>query len=266
MGAELQDRVVVVTGGGGGIGLGLIRHFASIGAKVVIAEIDQRRLDGAVEDVAKLGAECLGIRTDVLERHSIQAMVDATVARFGRVDGLVNNALVPTSVVGVPTAQVALDELTEEHLDLDFRGHVKATLWGMQAVYPHMKKAGWGRIVNVGSSAGLIGTKGFGSYGAAKEAVRSLTRTAAREWAVDGIVVNCYCPSSISHHQGKWQMDPYAAQSVEILRALLPAGDPDSIGDPELDIAPVVAFLLSDECHYLTGQTLTLSGGAFAFA
>ena len=88
-------------------------------------------------------------------------------------------------------------ELTEAALDVSLVSGVKGTLWGMQAVYPHMKRTGFGRIVNVGSSAGLVGFKGMGAYALAKEAIRSLTRTAAREWAIDGIAVNCFCPVSI---------------------------------------------------------------------
>jgi NAD(P)-dependent dehydrogenase (short-subunit alcohol dehydrogenase family) len=256
---DVADRAIIVTGGGGGIGRGLVRHLGSAGAKVVIAEINQDNLDVAVKDLEAMGAECLGVPTDIMERSSIQTMVDATVNRFGRVDGLVNNAL-------VSTGQVGLAELSEAEMDSNIRSHVKATLWGMQAVYPHMKRAGWGRIVNVGSSAGLVGFKGFGAYGAAKEAVRSLTRTAAREWAVDGIVVNCYCPVSMRHHQGQWEPDSYVGESMAVLASLLPAGQAENVGDPERDLGPTVAFLLSDACRYLTGQTLTLDGGSYAFA
>jgi NAD(P)-dependent dehydrogenase (short-subunit alcohol dehydrogenase family) len=186
-------------------------------------------------------------------------MVDATVQRFGRVDGLVNNANAHS-----PFAPIA--EVSEEAFDVNFVSGVKGTLWAMQAVYPHMKRAGWGRIVNVGSSAGLVGFKGMAAHGATKEAIRSLTRTAAREWAGDGIVVNCYCPVSMGHHMGEYQPEDYTGISMRVLGALMPSGTFETNGDPERDIAPVVAFLLSDDCRYLTGQTLTLDGGAYAFA
>src|SRR5262249_16049259 len=146
-------------------------------------------LEAAVKELEAKGVACLGVHTDVAQRSSIQAMVDATLERFGGVDGLVSNAM-------SFSAHQPLAQATEEAFAIDFNSGVKGTLWAMQAVYPHMKQAGWGRIVNVGSSAGLIGFKGLGIYGAAKEAIRSLTRTAAREWAADGIVVNCYCPVS----------------------------------------------------------------------
>jgi 2-hydroxycyclohexanecarboxyl-CoA dehydrogenase len=109
----------------------------------------------------------LGVTCDVGRRASVVAMVEKTVATFSKVDGIVNNAM------GIPPSR-ALTETTEELLDVSLNSGVKGTLWGMLAVYPHIKKAGWGGIVNVGSSAGLVGTKGFGPY-AAKEAIRALT-------------------------------------------------------------------------------------------
>jgi NAD(P)-dependent dehydrogenase (short-subunit alcohol dehydrogenase family) len=237
----------------------LVRHLGSVGAKVVVAEVNEETLATAVEELKALGADVLGVATDVMDKDSIERMVGVTVDRFGRVDGLVNNAL-------VPTRSVELAELSEQDLDKSLRCNVKGPLWAMQSVYPYMKRAGWGRIVNVGSSAGLIGFKGMGAYGAAKEAVRSLTRTAAREWAADGIVVNCYCPVATAHHSAKAARPGHLAESMAVLASLLPTGDANAVGDPEHDLGPAVAFLLSDACRYLTGQTLTLDGGAYAFA
>jgi NAD(P)-dependent dehydrogenase (short-subunit alcohol dehydrogenase family) len=256
----VKDRVIIVTGGGSGIGRGLVRHLGSAGAKVVVAEINTDTLADAVKELETKNVDCLGVETDVSKQASIQAMVDATIGRFGRVDGLVNNAF-------ASAGQVALIDVTEEQLDRNINSQVKGTLWGMQAVYPHMKQAGWGRIVNVGSNAGLIGLKGMGAYGAAKEAVRSLTRTAAREWAVDGIVVNCYCPHSMLHHPAT-EIEPgsFREMARKVTLALIPTGDPQQVGDPEHDLGPVVAFLCSDDCRYLTGQTVTLDGGISAFA
>jgi NAD(P)-dependent dehydrogenase (short-subunit alcohol dehydrogenase family) len=258
-GNGVNDRVIIVTGGGSGIGRGLVRHLGSAGARPVVAEVNQETLDDAVKELEGQGIDCLGVPTDVMNRASIEAMVEATIDRFGRVDGLVNNAY-----PGAPMAGIA--DITEELLDVNFTAMVKGTLWGMQAVHPHMKRAGWGRIVNVGSNAGLIGLKGMGAYGAAKEAVRSLTRTAAREWAVDGIVVNCYCPHSVRHHQGPIEPGSYRAMARAVSLALIPAGDPATAGDPETDLGPTVAFLCSDDCRYLTGQTVTLDGGISTFA
>jgi NAD(P)-dependent dehydrogenase (short-subunit alcohol dehydrogenase family) len=253
--SDVAGRVVVVTGGGGGIGRGLVRNLGAAGASVVIAEWNEAALGKIVAELQGNGATVLGLDCNVQEQASIQHVVDATIERFGRIDGLVNNAM-------TFSGQQPLAELTEEEFDIDYVSGVKGTLWAMQAAYPHMKRAGWGRIVNVGSSAGLVSFKGFGAYGACKEAIRSLTRTAAREWAADGIVVNCYCPVSTGH-AAAYAPGGYVDQAMTVLAALSPYG---YNGDPDHDLGPAVRFLLSDDCRYLTGQTLTLDGGAYAFA
>ena len=114
-------------------------------------------------------------------------MVAATIEEYGRVDAIVNNA--QTFRPNAPIAEVSADDV-----DVFYRSGVLGTLWAMQAVYPHMKRAGWGRIVNFASSMGIVGGAGFGAYNASKEAIRGITRTAAKEWAADGIVVNAIAP------------------------------------------------------------------------
>jgi len=251
------DRVVIVTGGGAGIGRGLARYLGRSGAQVVVAEWNPDRLADTVKELEADDITCLGVECDVGQRASIESMIDATVQHFGRVDGIVNNAMTITDFV-------PLAELSEEQLDVNLTSGLKGTLWAMQAVYPHMKQAGWGRIVNVGSAAGIVGFKGMGAYAATKEAIRALTRTAAREWAADGIVVNLYCPVSTRHYEGTDQLlTEYKREGMAVVEALNPTGYD---GDAEGDIGPVVAFLLSDACRYLTGQTLMLDGGTYAFA
>jgi NAD(P)-dependent dehydrogenase (short-subunit alcohol dehydrogenase family) len=257
------DRVIIVTGGGGAIGRGLVRHFGRSGAKVVIAEWKPDLLASAVAELEAEKIPCLGVLCDVGSRDSIYSMVEQAIAKFDRIDAIVNNAM-------TLRPQQPLIELTEQEFDVSLGSGVKGTLWAMQAVYPHMKKAGWGRIVNVGSSAGLIGFKGFGAYAAAKEAIRSLTRTAAREWAEDGIVVNLYCPVAVAvkgrpreYPDHAPAPDDYRSMAMNVLATLSPT---TRDGDPEHDLGPAVAFLCSDACRYLTGQTLTLDGGVYAFA
>jgi NAD(P)-dependent dehydrogenase (short-subunit alcohol dehydrogenase family) len=129
-----------------------------------------------------------------------------------------------------------------------------------------MRAQGWGRIVNVASANGLRGAAGFGPYNASKEAIRALTRTAAREWARHGIVVNCFCPASAAHRMPPADDaapdDPRRA-AYAAMYADHPMGRD---GDPEADIAPVVLFLLSDACRYLTGETLKVDGGGTMWA
>lgn len=255
--AGIADRVIVVTGGGKGVGRGLVRHFGRHGAKVVVAELDPDTLDDAVKELDGEGVECMGYQLDVGDRDAVFAMVDAVMARYGRVEGLVNNAM------SIPPHQ-PVAEIETDRLDRALTTGLKGTLWAMQAVHPHMKAVGWGRIVNVGSAAGVFSFEGMGTYGATKEAIRSLTRTAAREWYGDGIMVNLYCPVSTRHYEGTGQLtQQYQKKGMAVVAALSPTGYD---GDAETDLGPTVAFLLSDACRYLTGQTLMLDGGTYASA
>jgi len=253
-GDDVRGRVIIVTGAGRGIGRGVAHHLARSGATIVVGEYVPRRLERIVEELSGIGAECLGRLCDVRRRGDIDELVAATADRFGRVDAIVNNAV----TYGGPGP---LAEITDEQMDDVYNSGVKAALWGMQAVYPHMRAAGWGRIVNVGSGAGVIGFPGFGAYAAAKEAIRALTRTAAREWASDGIVVNCYCPAAYEIRPDRTNSFLAAADARFLNQH--PTG---RIGDAEHDIGPVVRFLCSDACRYLTGETLMVDGGAYTSA
>jgi NAD(P)-dependent dehydrogenase (short-subunit alcohol dehydrogenase family) len=249
---SVEDRVVIVTGSGRGVGLGIAKHLGRGGARVVVAEWKPELLDAAVAELTGLGVDVLGVRTDIMERDEIDAMVAATVDRFGRVDGLVNNA--QTFRPLAPMATVTADDV-----DVFYRSGVKGSLWAMQAAYPHMARQGWGRIVNFASSMGITGGRGFGAYNASKEAIRALTRTAAREWAADGIVVNCIAPAAADHH-GE------AAKRSEGYRVFVESCPMGRQGDPETDIGPLAWFLCSDACRYLTGHTFMADGGAFMWA
>ena len=248
----VDGKVVIVTGAGRGVGLGIARHLGRGGAKIVVAEWNSERLDAAVAELHELGVDVLGVRTDIMVRDDIDAMVAATIERFGRVDGLVNNA--QTFRPMAPMASV-----TDDDLDVFYRSGVGGTLAAMQAVYPAMAAQGWGRIVNFASSMGITGGRGFGAYNASKEAVRALTRTAAREWAAEGIVVNCIAPAAADHHGD-------AAKQSEGYRLFVENCPMGRQGDPETDIGPIAWFLCSDACRYLTGHTFMADGGAFMWA
>jgi len=253
---DLAGRVVIVTGAGRGIGRGVARYLGGAGASISVGEYNPRRLDRISEELAALGVDTLATGCDVRVRADLDGLVAATVARFGRVDAIVNNAM----TFPVPRPLV---ELPEEDLDLAYSSAVKATVWAMQAVHPHMKAAGGGRIVNVGSAAGVVGFPGFAAYAAAKEAVRAITRSAAREWAADGIVVNCYCPASFEARTSQGPVNPFVQASHDRFWHQHPMA---RVGDAERDIGPVVAFLCSDACRYMTGETLMIDGGTNTWA
>ena len=246
---SVAGRVVIVTGSGQGVGRGLANHLGKAGASIVVAEWKPDKMARTVDELAALGVTALGVETDVNQQDSINAMVEQAVAHFGRVDAIINNA--QTFRPNAPMSEVTADDV-----DVFYRSGVLGSLWAMQAVYPHMRAAGWGRIVNFGSSMGRVGGEGFGAYNASKEAIRGLTRTAAREWAKDGIVVNAIAPAAAP---------PRAVGSKhydEFMRTC-PMG---RNGNPELDIGPVAHFLCSDACRYLTGQTFMVDGGTFLWS
>jgi NAD(P)-dependent dehydrogenase (short-subunit alcohol dehydrogenase family) len=249
---SVDGKVAIITGSGRGVGLGMARHLGQGGARIVVAEWKQPLMEQACAELTALGVDTLGVVCDIQQRDDIDAMVAATIERFGRVDALINNAQTFRPLADVATVE-------EEDVDVFYRSGVKGTLWAMQAVYPHMRAQNWGRIVNFASSMGITGGSGFAAYNASKEAIRALTRTAAREWALDGIVVNAIAPASATHH-GE------AAKQSEGYRIFVENCPMRRQGDPELDIGPLAWFLCSDACRYLTGHTFMADGGAFMWA
>jgi 2-hydroxycyclohexanecarboxyl-CoA dehydrogenase len=249
--AGVSGKVVIVTGASRGIGRGLAHDLTRRGARLVVTGRKASHLDALTVELDALGAEYLALAFDVADRDAALVMAEQAVAHFGRIDGLVANAQTFRSVT-------PLADVTPADMDLLYDTGPKGTLWLMQAVYPHMRDQGWGRIVTFGSNAGLTGGAGYGPYASSKEAIRGLTRVAAREWGPDGITVNCICPVSAGHRAPP-DDDPARAALWERTYADQPIARDGSAED---DIAPVVAFLLSDACRYMTGQTLMADGGA----
>lgn len=248
----VNGRMVIVTGSGQGVGRGIAHHLGKGGASVVVAEWKPDTMQRTVDELTELGVPCLGVVCDVNSHEQIDAMVAATVERFGRVDGIVNNAQTFRPMRPVAT-------VPDSDFDVFYDSGVKGTLWAMQAVYPHMKQQQWGRIVNFASSMGITGGRGFAAYNASKEAIRALTRTAAREWGADNICVNAIAPAAAAHHGEAGKQSEGYRQFIENC----PMGRQ---GDPELDIAPIALYLCSDAARYVTGHTMMADGGAFMWA
>ncbi len=248
---DVENKVILVTGASKGVGRGIALHLAARGATLVLTARKPEGLDAIAAEIEALGAPYLTAALNVADRDGTFDLVARTVERFGRVDGLVANAQTFRPVM-------ALQDVTDRDLNTVFDTGPKGTLWGMQAVFPHMRAQGWGRVVTMGSNAALTGASGYGPYSASKEAIRSLTRTAAREWGQYGIVVNCVCPVSVAHRMPPGDDPDRAAVYAQTFASQPIARD----GDAVEDIGPIVAFLLSDACRYLTGQTLMADGGA----
>jgi 2-hydroxycyclohexanecarboxyl-CoA dehydrogenase len=250
---NVAGKVIVVTGASRGIGRGLALHLAKAGAALVITGRKPDPLAAVSAELDALAAPHLAAPLDVADRDGAVELVGHAVAQFGRVDGLVANAQTFRSVT-------RLEQVSERDMDLLLDTGPKGALWTMQAVFPYMRDQGWGRIVTMGSNAGLLGAAGYGPYAAAKEAIRALTRVAAREWGRYGILVNCVCAASVAHRMPPAGSDDPARRAVfEATYKDTPLGRDGVIED---DIAPAITFLLSDACRFMTGETLMLDGGA----
>jgi NAD(P)-dependent dehydrogenase (short-subunit alcohol dehydrogenase family) len=247
---RLDGRVAIVTGAGEGIGAAVARRFGAEGAAVVVAELDPALGDATADTIVAAGGRALAVRTDVAQRADNEAMVAAAVDTFGRLDILVNNAWGGGSMGRV---ERKTDAAIDHGLAVGFRG----PLWAMQAAFPIMRDQGYGRIVNVCSLNGVNAHVGTLEYNTAKEALRTATRTAAREWAATGIVCNAICPAAKSASFRR-----VMGEHPELLAVADAANPMGRIGDCDDDIAPVVLFLASEDCRYLTGNTLFADGGS----
>ena len=247
----LDGRVAVVTGAGMGIGRGIAGALAREGASVVVAEIDE----AAGADTAQWlrdewGAQAEFVRTDVTEKEQVLAMVGAATERFGRLDILVNNAWRGSGFA-------RLENMTDEKLRAGFDMAVMAAFWAMQAALPELEKRGTGRVINLCSLNGVNAHMYSVQYNAAKEALRTLTRTAAREWASRQVCCNVICPGAQSEAYRR-----VAEANPEMAAGMASANPMGRVGDPLEDIGSVAAFLAGDGSRYLTGNTLFVDGGA----
>jgi NAD(P)-dependent dehydrogenase (short-subunit alcohol dehydrogenase family) len=250
---RLLDRVAVITGGGDGIGRGIARRFAQEGARVVIAEINGETGPMVAQEIQDdFGVEALYLHTDATKEADNRQMVKEAVARWGTIDILVNNAW-----GGDRAGLQRVDKMPDDAMEHAWHMNVMGPLWAMKESFPHMRAQGKGRIINICSLNGVNAHMGSVHYNSTKEALRSLTRTAAREWAGFGITANVICPGAKTASFRMFeQMAPQVAAESE---AANPMGH---LGDPETEIAPVAFFLASDDSCYITGNTLFADGGS----
>lgn len=247
---RLRDKVAIVTGGGDGIGRGVVRRFAQEGAKVLVAEID----DAAGEQVAhacrgEFGADVRFVHTDASVKDDVVDMVASALDTWGTVDVLVNNAW------GGGTLG-RFEQTTDEQMQWGISMGLLGPFWGMQAVLPVMRAKRDGAVINMCSLNGVNAHMGTAQYNIAKEALRCASRTAAREWAPWQIRVNVICPGA------KTAASRAAFAAHPELEAAADKANPmGRLGDPETDIAPVAVFLASDDARYVTGNTLFVDGG-----
>ncbi|MHA6803977.1 SDR family NAD(P)-dependent oxidoreductase [Salinifilum ghardaiensis] len=249
---RLHGKTAIVTGGAGGIGRGVCAALVAEGANLVLVDIDEHAAAGTARELAESVPEAAErvtfLARDISRPESAAYVLAAAVDSFGGLDVLVNNAHA--------SRQASLLEHTPEMFELSFNSGFFATYHLMRTCHPRLAERG-GSIVNFASGAGLNGQPHQASYAAAKEAIRGISRVAAREWSPDGIRVNLISPIARTPGVEAWaQTHP---QQHEQVLAGIPLG---RMGDPEHDIAPVVVFLASDDSRYMTGQTLMADGGS----
>ncbi|MEN2742853.1 SDR family NAD(P)-dependent oxidoreductase [Microbacterium sp. X-17] len=247
----LEGKVAIITGARRGIGRAEALTLAGAGAKVVVCDIVfDDEMTSLQDEIAAAGGESLAFACDVTKKDDIDHVVAQTIATYGRVDILVNNA--QTGLTPVPW-----EELSDKLFTQSFESGPLASFRFMQACFPYMKAQGWGRIINTSSGASRGGVPNFGHYAAAKGAIASLTYAAATDWGQYGITANVIYPAILTPAlKGYLEAEPSRRAEME---ARVPVR---YVGDPLDDLGPIVLFLASDASGYLTGHPFFVDGGA----
>jgi 2-deoxy-D-gluconate 3-dehydrogenase len=245
---DLTGKVAVVTGGNGGIGLGMARGLATAGARVVVAARNRKKSDAAVTDLRTLGSDALTLAVDVTDEQSVGLMVTETMRRCGRLDILVNNA---GTNIRKPAHEMVLEEWRHV-LDTNLTSAFICS----RAAYPHMKSAGGGKIINIGSMLSIFGASFAPAYGASKGGVVQLTKSLATAWASDNIQVNAVLPGWIDTELTREARRQIAGLHDRVL-ARTPAGRWGDIGD----FGGVAVFLSSSASDFVTGTAIPVDGG-----
>jgi 2-hydroxycyclohexanecarboxyl-CoA dehydrogenase len=241
----LRDKVVVVTGAGRGMGRAIAERLAVEGARVAVTDVDGE--SAAMTAAALDGAA--GFRLDITDAAEVSARIGEIAAALGPVDALVNNAGWDRMAPFLQTDEDLWDRL----IDINLRGPIRMT----KAVLPQMVERGGGRIVNISSDAGRVGSTGEAVYSACKAGIIGFAKTVAREMARHGITVNTICPGPTETPLLAAMVGEGHDKLIESLKRGIPLG---RLGQPE-DVAGAVAFLVSDDAGFITGQTLSVSGG-----
>jgi 3-oxoacyl-[acyl-carrier protein] reductase len=242
---RLQDKVAIITGGGQGIGRSTALKFASEGAKVVVADVNEEATRSVVDEITSNGGQALAVTVNVTQSESVDAMVNATMEWGGRIDALVNNA-------GI-TKDSQLRKMGEDQWDAVLNVNLKGVWMCGKAVAVKMLDQGSGAILNASSIVGLYGNFGQSNYAATKGGVIAMTKTWALELGPKGIRVNAVAPG--------FTMTPMLETVPQkVLDDIISKTPMRRLGQPE-DIANTYAFLASDEASFISGQVIEVSGG-----
>lgn len=248
---KLQDRVAIVTGAGGGFGEGIAKHFAELGAKVVVADLRAEAAQQVAAAIEAAGGQAIAVHVDVTQDTSVADMVAAAVKRFGRLDILVNNA-------GTTHKNQPMLDVDEKTFDRVYATNVKSIYLGARHAVPLFRQQGGGVIINIASTAGPRPRPGLSWYAGSKGAAITLTKGMAVELAPDKIRVNAINP--VMGETGLLADFLPGEDSEEVRRKIIATIPLGRLSRP-LDIAKATAFLASDEADFITGVALEVDGG-----
>jgi meso-butanediol dehydrogenase/(S,S)-butanediol dehydrogenase/diacetyl reductase len=256
----LEGTVVLVTGAGRGIGRQIALRLAGNGADVAVADVNADAVEETAQAVESLGRKSVALTVDLADPAAAEALPRRALDQLGRLDTLVNNA-----AIGDPRS---LWELEPEHWDRVYQVNVKGTFFCLRGAARIMREAQGGKIVNLASSAGKLGSPNHLHYAATKAAVINITHSAASALAPYGINVNCVCPGIVETTLWDQAARVYAELSGkpidEVVRERVAKTPLGRAAQPD-DVAGVVAFLVSSDADYMTGQALNVTGGLVTF-
>ncbi|MBX9773879.1 MAG: glucose 1-dehydrogenase [Xanthobacteraceae bacterium] len=247
---SLAGRVAIVTGAGQGIGRAFARAYARAGAIPVIAERNRSAAESVAREIGDIGHDALAVETDVADPHSVGRMAETVLARFGRIDILVNNAAVFSTLEMRPFEEIPLAEW-----DTVLRVNVTGPFLCARAVLPAMRAAARGRIINMASGAVTLGRPNYLHYIASKGALVGMTRSMARELGPSGITVNAILPGATFTEIERKTVTPVQKERIVAMQCIPRPQIPD-------DLIGALLFLSSDASAFMTGQSLTVDGGA----
>ncbi|WP_431028382.1 SDR family NAD(P)-dependent oxidoreductase [Lysinibacillus sp. LZ02] len=245
---KLNGKVAIITGGAGGIGKGMATAFVKEGATVVIVDLNAELGNETIKELQQYQPESMFMQANLAEHEKLGDIVKEVAEKFGKIDILVNNA--HASRMG------SIADTTQADFDLSFNTGFYPTFYLMQAALPYLKETK-GNIINFASGAGINGDVNQGSYAAAKEAIRAITRVAANEFGPFGINVNIISPIAKSPGMVQW-----AEENPEYYQGMLAKIPLRRLGEIEEDIGRVAVFLASEDSAYITGQTIMVDGGS----